>query len=68
MVPHASVDSNLELDNGTIEEAFDEEVLDPDFLLYLLDDDLTLTVSGMHAECTKTNVLEVPVFCLGSDI
>ncbi|MPD00512.1 hypothetical protein E2C01_095988 [Portunus trituberculatus] len=54
--------SDLELNNDTIEETCDDDVLDPDFFLHLLDDDLAPIASSKQAQCIKTNVLEVPLW------
>lgn len=56
---HMTADSNLELEDETIKEGFDDDVLDFDFLLDLLDNDLTPTALGKYAQCIKTSVLEV---------
>ncbi len=62
MVPPASADSDIELDDDTIGEVFDDEVVDPDFFADLHDDDDFIpTASGKHTQC----ILEDPVCCLG---
>ena len=69
VAPQSSTDSDIELDEETLEEAFDDDVLDPDFFLDNYDDDdLTPTASGKHKQCIKTNVLKGPVFCLGGHL
>ena len=49
VAPQSSADSDIEIDEETLEEAFDDDVLDPDFFLNNYDDDdLTPTASGKH--------------------
>ena len=51
MAPKSSADSDLEVeDDDELEEFMDDDVLDPDFLLDILDEDLTPTVSGKHTQ------------------
>lgn len=51
LVPLACEDIDLEIDDDNIEEALvDDDLLGPDFLLDLPDDDLTPTASGKHAQ------------------
>ena len=51
IAPERGDDSDLEVDDGTIEEAIDDDLLDPDFLMGLSDDELTPTSLGEYAQC-----------------
>ena len=51
IVPETAADSDLELDDDTIEETVDDDILDPDFILELADDDeLTPTSLGLYIQ------------------
>lgn len=61
VAPQTSADSDIEVEDELLEEAMDDDSLDPDFLLNMNVDDLTPTASGKHIQCTKTSVLNAHV-------
>ena len=52
LAPQTSADSDIEVEDELLEEAMDDEALDPDFLLNMTADDLTPAASGKHKQCT----------------
>ena len=50
MAPKSSEDSDLEVEDEDELELMDDDVMDPDFVLDILDEDLTPTVSGKHTQ------------------
>ena len=48
VVPNNCGDSDLEIEDDTLVDDFDDDVLDSDFFLDLQDDHLTPTASGKH--------------------
>ena len=48
VMPNDCADSDMEVEDDLDEEAFDDDVLDPDFFLDLNEDQLTPTASGKH--------------------
>ena len=47
-MPNDCADSDMEVEDDLDEEAFDDDVIDPDFFLDLNEDQLTPTPSGKH--------------------
>ena len=50
MAPLSSAHSDIEVEDDTVDEIYDDDVVDPDYLLDIPDDELTPTASGKHTQ------------------